>query len=224
MSPGAKGRWGIGALLLLGIVLVAAVHFEPGEWVESLVRSASDPIRFMALMALLPAIGAPIGPFLVGAGAMFGTGPGLALALLAMPIHLAAAILAARAVREPLMNFLERRGIRIPSVDARRQGLYSIVFFAAPGLPYVLKNVLPPLAGFRFRHCFFTNWLVQGLHCLPLVFLGASAAKGRFGMAAGMAAVLLILVFFGRHLRRRYGNGAIGRNGPDGKNSPETDG
>ena len=199
-----KWRLGIGLLVGVGIAVVAAVHLDLGERMRELVRSVADPTRFAVLMALLPAVGAPISPFLVSAGAVFGTGRGLAVAMLAMPVHLGVAILAARRVRDPVRRFLERRDMRVPTVETDRELLYSVIFLATPGPPYAAKNLLLPLAGFRFRHCFFTNWIVQGLLCLPLVVLGSSAVEGRFGLVAGAVAALMMLIVLGRALRRRY--------------------
>ncbi|MFP4033109.1 MAG: hypothetical protein ACLFTV_16250, partial [Desulfococcaceae bacterium] len=95
MSPRTQWAIGIGVLLATGIVLVAGVQLDLEARVRALVRSVADPTRFAVLMALLPAAGAPISPFLVGAGAVFGVGAGLAVAMLAMPIHLGVAILVA---------------------------------------------------------------------------------------------------------------------------------
>jgi hypothetical protein len=176
-EPRGQGRWESARCSFSGSSW-SRPSFRAGGMGRILVRSASDPIRFMALMALLPAIGAPIGPFLVGSGAMFGTGPGLALALLAMPIHLAAAILAARAVREPLMNFLERRGIRIPSVDAERQGLYSIVFFAARDFPTSSRTCCRPWPDSGFGTAFSpTGWCRGSIVC-PWCFSAPRPRKG----------------------------------------------
>lgn len=220
MNPNAKWYLGIGLLVLVAAAVVAGVRFDVGERVRELVQSVADPRRFAVLLAILPAVGAPISPFLVSAGAVFGTGPGLAVVLLAMPIHLAVAILAARAIRGPLRNFLERREISVPSVEPAREGIYSVIFLATPGPPYAAKNVLLPLAGFRLRHCFFTNWAVQGLLCLPLVLLGASASEGRFGLVAGALAAFLAVVLLGRHLRRRYPGGRRERRSePPGRKS-----
>lgn len=221
MSPRTKWAIGIGILLATGIILVVGVHLDLEARVRALVRSVADPTRFAVLMALLPAVGAPISPFLVGAGAVFGAGGGLAVAMLAMPVHLGIAILAARLVRGPIRRFLERRNIRVPAVERDRELLYSAIFMATPGPPYAAKNLLLPLAGFRFRHCFFTNWVVQGLLCLPLVVLGSSAVEGRFGLVAGAAAALLLIVVLGRTLRKRYPGirkALKGRNAGEGKN------
>lgn len=204
MRPGTKWAIGMSVLLATGIAVVAGVHLNLGERMRGLVQSVADPARFAVLMAVLPAVGAPISPFLVSAGAVFGTGLGLAAAMLTMPVHLGVAILAARLVRDPIRRFLHRRDIRIPSVDDDREALYSVIFLATPGPPYAAKNLLLPLAGFRFRHCFFTNWIVQGLLCLPLVVLGSSAVEGRFGLVAGAVAALLLIVVLGRALRKRY--------------------
>jgi uncharacterized membrane protein YdjX (TVP38/TMEM64 family) len=225
MSPGTKWGLGIGVLAATGVAVVAGVHLNLGDRMRELVQSVADPARFTILMAVLPAVGAPISPFLVSAGAVFGAGPGLAVAMLTMPVHLGVAILAARLVRDPVRRFLDRRDIRIPSVDDDREVLYSVIFLATPGPPYAAKNLLLPLAGFRFRHCFFTNWLVQGLLCLPLVVLGSSAVEGRFGLVAGAAAALLLIVVLGRSLRKRYPDirkALKGRNAGEGKNpSPQ---
>jgi len=195
---------GVGLLAATGIVVVAGVHLDLEARMRSLVHSVADPTRFAALMALLPAVGAPISPFLVGAGAVFGAGAGLAVALLAMPVHLGVAILAARLVRTPIRRFLERRDIRVPTVEKDRELLYTVIFMATPGPPYAAKNLLLPLAGFRFRHCFFTNWVVQGLLCTPLVVMGSSAVEGRFGLVVGAVAALLLIIVLGRALGKRH--------------------
>jgi uncharacterized membrane protein YdjX (TVP38/TMEM64 family) len=221
VRPRTKWAIGIGILLGTGIILVMGVHLDMEARVRALVRSVADPTRFTILMAILPAVGAPISPFLVSAGAVFGAGLGLAVAMLTMPVHLGVAILAARLIRDPIRRFLDRRDIRIPSVDDDREVLYSVIFLATPGPPYAAKNLLLPLAGFRFRHCFFTNWLVQGLLCLPLVVMGSSAVEGRFGLVAGAAAALLLIIVLGRSLRKRYPDirkALKGRNAGEGKN------
>lgn len=172
-----------------------------------MIRSEETPVGvFIALMAVLPIIGFPLSLFLVAAGLKFGLPGGMAVLAAAMPIHLAGAYLLARLLRNPILGFARKAGYDPPQIPASRAATFAFVFFAIPGIPYALKNLLLPLGGIPFRVYFFIGWIVQWVMGIPFMGVGDSAARMNPYVLGGSLALLLMGYLLIRWIRSRYGH------------------
>jgi len=210
---------GVALLVLAGVVcwLVVAYDgaYDPVGGLKSVVshfvqvaRSENtSPVAFVVLMAVLPILGFPISLFLVAAGLKFGLLGGLVVSAATMPIHLVAAyLLAGRLLRDPIRRLARKVGYDPPRIPASSAGTFTFVFFAIPGIPYTLKNLLLPLGGVSFRLYFITGWIVQWVMGIPFMGVGDSVARMNPYVLGGFAALLLIGYLVVRWVRSRYGH------------------
>ncbi|HEX3766232.1 MAG TPA: hypothetical protein VHW23_46385, partial [Kofleriaceae bacterium] len=106
-SYGATGRsawrWAKAAAAVVAVLVVAYIlwsawdHRAVMAWIRAL-----HPVPFFIAMALLPAIGLPFTPFVMFAGASFGTLVGLIGSLIALAVNLVVCFWIARHLRGPL--------------------------------------------------------------------------------------------------------------------------
>ncbi len=210
---------GAALLVLTGVVywLVVAYDgaYDPIDGLKSVVshfvqvaRSEdTSPLAFVVLMAALPILGFPISLFLVAAGLKFGLLGGLVVSAATMPFHLLAAyLLAGRLLRAPIRRLAQKVGYNPPQVPASSAGTFTFVFFALPGIPYALKNLLLPLGGVSFRLYFFTGWIVQWVMGIPFMGVGDSVGRMNPYVLGGFVALLLIGYLVIRWVRSRYGH------------------
>jgi uncharacterized membrane protein YdjX (TVP38/TMEM64 family) len=190
--------------VVFGVILLRKLGIGPG-WLDFILNKDTNPWVFVALMAVLPVLGAPISVFLVLVGVKFGVFWGIAITAGLMPLHMAASYAAAHsALRKPLKKFLASRGRALPELPENRKLAVSALFLAIPGPPYALKNYLLPLAGVRLGMLLLLGWPINLVLALPFVGLGGSAAEMDFRLAlfgAVMAAGYVLV----RVLQRRYG-------------------
>jgi uncharacterized membrane protein YdjX (TVP38/TMEM64 family) len=165
-----------------------------GVW-EVLVKMLRDDMPlplFLCLMAVMPAVGFPISPFLVAAGLKFGFTLGAAVAGLATLLHLVCTFGLGHSILRPwILRVLKRRSIRLPVLYAERQHLSAFLFVAIPGLPYSLKNVLLAISGLSFGAYIGLGWTGQMLVALPVIGLGDAAGQRHFPAVIAIALVAL---------------------------------
>lgn len=206
---------GVILLALAGLIYWGVHAYDPVDGLKTavydlvaVVRSEqTSPATFFALMAVLPILGFPISVFLVVAGLKFGLLVGLAVSAAVMPIHLAAAyLLAGRLLHDPIRRLAVKIGYEIPRVPDASAASFTFVFFAVPGIPYALKNLLLPLGGIPFRLYFITGWIVQWVMGIPFMGVGDGVAR----MNPYMLGVFVVLMVVGylvvRWFRARYGD------------------
>lgn len=156
----------------------------------------SGPLPYFALMALLPAIGAPITPFFLVAGATFGIPVGLIGSALALAMNLTLCHRLARSRLRPLFESLARRfGYEIPDFGkvGNRAVRFTLMVKLAPGVPAFIKNYGLGAAGVPFPLYFGVSMLLTGLYAACLVLLGESLFQHDLTHAALPAAVLVVL-------------------------------
>lgn len=160
---------------------------------------------FIPMMVVLPLVGVPLSFFLLVLGIKFGVGPGLLLLEIILPVHILAAYFLAKGVRTPIEKYLVRRkNIQIPEVPAEKALIFSFLVVTFPVFPYAVKLYFLPLAGVRLRYCFWVNWVVQGIMCIPFVLLGRSAAEMNLMMLTMTLLAILAIFFLLRKAGKHY--------------------
>jgi len=185
------------AALVLGGALVVAVLswlIWNGDAVAAFKREAG-PLTFFSAMALLPALGFPLTPFFVMAGATFGSRAGLIGCAIALSFNLALCYWIARSgLRRPLLSLLERFDYDIPNFEneSRSALRFVVLVKVTPGLPGFVKNYMLGLMGVPFWTFFLASLAFTGAYALALVYLGDSLRDHDISNAT--LAVLAVLV------------------------------
>jgi uncharacterized membrane protein YdjX (TVP38/TMEM64 family) len=176
-SSGETRRWPwIAGFAVALLTLGAAAWFA---WDSGAIRAwkeSASPLAFFAAMAVLPALGAPLTPFYVIAGATFGLGPGLLGSALALVLNFSLCYFAARRLmRERLLALLRRFDYELPNF-AQHQGAlrFTVLVKLTPGIPAFLKNYLLGISGVTFGVFLGVSLLAAGLYAVPLMALGQS--------------------------------------------------
>jgi uncharacterized membrane protein YdjX (TVP38/TMEM64 family) len=175
--------------------LLAAAWFAwDTEAILAWKESASPPLFFSA-MALLPAVGLPLTPFYIIAGATFGVWVGLIGSLIALTVNLSICYVVAKSIpRAWLQNVLERFGTELPRFEQTSNAVrFSVLVKFTPGVPMLLKNYLLGLSGVPFKVYLFTSLVTSALYAVPLMVLGNSLFdhdwnKSRVALVLALAA------------------------------------
>jgi uncharacterized membrane protein YdjX (TVP38/TMEM64 family) len=181
-------------------------------WNQPVFRSwqaEASPVPFFVAMALLPAIGIPVTPFFVLAGAAFGPRIGLVGSILALAANLVLCHwIGRRKLRAWLTRGFSRFGYALPDFDARKQGAlrYTLLVKFMPGIPGFARNYLLATAGVPFSLYFVVSMAITGAYGAALVILGESAFR-HDGPHMVVAAVLIGLAVTGTWTWRRRQSG-----------------
>jgi len=171
----------------------------------------APPLPFFAAMAVLPALGAPITPFFVLAGAAFGSRLGLAGSAAALAANLTLCHSLARGKLRPrIASLLARFGYTLPDFEVRREGRFRFTLLVklAPGLPAFAKNYLLGVAGVPFALYFVVSMAITGAYGAALAVLGTAALHHDVGHGVTAAAVLVLAATGAWLWRRRAGSRA----------------
>jgi uncharacterized membrane protein YdjX (TVP38/TMEM64 family) len=168
--------------VVLALVALAALAWALwSTWGHELMASLQNearPVRFFGLVALLPAIGAPVTPLFVLAGATFGVGVGLIGSWIALALNLTLCYWLARSKLRPLVErLLERMSRReLPDFAEKDRNAvrFTLLVKLAPGLPSFAKNYMLGVAGVPFALYFAVSMLTAGAYAAALVVLGES--------------------------------------------------
>lgn len=199
--------------ILIGLFLItcvaAAVYllikFDMYDQLTRLINENTPARLFIILMIFLPLVGVVLSLFIFVLGIKFGIVYGILLLEIILPIHFLLAYVLAVSLRKPIENFLvNKRNYRIPTIPEDKMLLYSALLVAFPMFPYSVKIYILPLAGVPFRYCFWLNWLIQGILCIPFVVLGKSAADKNVTLIVISLLIIVALVLFLRWLQKRY--------------------
>jgi uncharacterized membrane protein YdjX (TVP38/TMEM64 family) len=208
-------KWLKRVLGVLGLAVLAAVTWW--AWDRGVMtgwKEEAGPVTFFGAMAVLPAIGMPITPFLVLAGATFGVGPGLLGSALALGVNLTLCYAIARSALRPWLESLLRRfEYELPDFEQREGGAlrFTLLVKFAPGAPAVAKNYLLGLTGVPFALYFIASMLITGAYAALCVILGGSLFEhdiGRLLIVGGVAVVLCAALWWWRKREGRDGRGA----------------
>jgi uncharacterized membrane protein YdjX (TVP38/TMEM64 family) len=195
------------AVGLLGIAAAGylLIKYDLYHQVTALINEGTPVKLFIPMMIFLPLAGVPLTFFLLLVGLKFGTLNGLLLLEAIIPAHILIAYLLATGVRHPIENFLvKRKNYQIPEVPEDKEFLFSFFTLTFPVFPYSVKLYLLPLAGVKFRYCFWLNWAIQGTMTIPFVLLGRSAADLNGVMFGVTMLVIIAMLLFLRWTKKRY--------------------
>jgi uncharacterized membrane protein YdjX (TVP38/TMEM64 family) len=194
----AMSRWH----WLVGILAVAAVaglaYLLWSSWGhEALItwKREAQPLPFFAAMAVLPAIGVPMTPLFVLAGATFGSRMGLLGSALALGAHLAICYSLAHFMRPWLGSLMRRFRGDLPDFGESHRGAlrFTLAVKLTPGVPAFLKNYGLGVAGVPFGLYLVVSMLITGAYGAALVVLGESLFEHDRSQAVVAVAVVVVL-------------------------------
>ncbi len=199
-----RRRLAVAGAGVFGVVLVLLIAWDR----EAVItwREQTGPLPFFSAMAILPAFGVPLTPFLILAGAVFGTRLGLIGAAVAIGLNLALCYVLARRLRPLLANLLQRFSYDLPDFAERgRSALrFTLAVKAAPGVPAFIKNYGLALAGVPFPLYFGLSMAMTAIYALLLIVIGESLLEHRPDRAL-LVAALLVAAGGAWWVRRRIG-------------------
>jgi uncharacterized membrane protein YdjX (TVP38/TMEM64 family) len=191
-------KLGLGALALAAVALVAWWAWDRDAimaWKEE-----AGALPFFGAMAVLPAVGMPITPFFVLAGATFGVGPGLLGSGVALGLNLTLCYAVARSgLRPKLESLLRRFDYELPDFGGTEKSAlrFTLLVKLAPGAPAVVKNYLLGLTGVPFPLYFAASMLITGVYAVLCVVVGVSLfdhATHRLLLVAAVAVAVVLAV------------------------------
>jgi uncharacterized membrane protein YdjX (TVP38/TMEM64 family) len=194
-----RARWRWVMYALAAAALAALIFFLWSAWDHDAFLAwlrQARPRTFFAALAILPALGVPMTPFFMLAGATFGARLGLVGSLLALATNLTLCYAVARSgVRPWIASFLRRFDYELPDFAERRKGSvrFTLLVKLAPGVPAFAKHYALGVAGVRFAVYFFIAMLITGLYAAALVVLGESVLDHNVDRSIGAAAIVAVL-------------------------------
>jgi uncharacterized membrane protein YdjX (TVP38/TMEM64 family) len=188
-----------------GVIIVALV--VRSVWDQQALMAwvgRASPIQFFTMMALLPAVGLPITPFFVLAGATFGAKIGVLGSLVALAANLTGCYWIAQRIRPRVESLLRRYQYRLPEGAKKHPARTVVAVKLAPVVPAFVKSYALGLSGVPFGIYLGLSMLITGAWAVPLVVLGESLLKHETTRAlwAVVAVAALALILW---LRRREG-------------------
>lgn len=181
-SP-AAGPWRLVGKVLGLLALVAVVALLWNAWDQAAFtewKQDAGPVPYFAAMAVLPALGLPITPFFILAGATFGSIVGVVGSLIALAANFALCFWIARSGLKPVViRLLNRFSVKLPAFDGDRKRAVRFILLVkfAPGVPAFAKNYLLGAAGVPFWLYFWLSMAISGVYGVAFVILGDSALE-----------------------------------------------
>jgi uncharacterized membrane protein YdjX (TVP38/TMEM64 family) len=200
VRPVSRGRtsWRSRAILLVALLIASLWAWS--SWGHDALHAFKDdasPLWFFAAMAVLPALGVPMTPFFLLAGATFGARFGLLGSLAALGVNLSLCYWLARTRLRHLLAPLLRRMFRddMPSFATRPRAAWRLTWMVkvAPGLPAFAKNYFLGMAGVPFRIYLGISMLVTGSYAAFLIMLGDSLFEHDIMRTVLALAVVIVL-------------------------------
>jgi len=214
-SPAPNKRALLLKLAVVVVVLgIGAVLLARGVDLKGLLQQAlatvqqAGPLVFFGAMALLPAIGAPLSPFSLTAGSIFGAQLGMPLviacALAAITINIVLTYYLARYAFRPLLEkIVTRLGYKLPEVEAGDAADLVVILRVTPGVPFPAQNYLLGLARVPFVKYALISCAIQWSFNAAFILFGEALLHGKGKLAIiGFSALLALTA--GTHLVRKH--------------------
>ncbi len=190
-------QWLLAALLAVGAAAVGWLVLKHVDWSQLLAELKSRPLLFFAAFAVLPAFGAPISVFYVGAGAATaGENPAfpLSIAILGSMASMSANItlsylLARWVVRPPIERLARRLGYTIPQVHSDDVWVITLLLRITPGPPFFMQHYLLALGRVPMGVYLLVSIPACGL-------MGAAVVSAAAGLTSGSIVNVIAGVFF----------------------------
>ena len=195
-APREPRVWVKGTLAVISVLLVSLLLWAIWDLEAMLAwQQRATPARFFAVMSVLPAIGVPMTPLFILAGATFGPGMGLLGSLAALAVNLTLCYWIANLMRPRFASLLRRFGYELPSPEARKKNAvrFTLAVKLAPGVPAFVKNYWVGVSGVDFLVYFGLSMLTTGLYAAMLIVLGEAVVKHSTGPAILIALVAVAL-------------------------------
>ena len=201
-TPATWARRALGAVTLLVLAVLIWNAWDHQAFITW--REEAGVVPFFLAMALLPALGVPITPFFIVAGATFGTFVGLIGSAIALSANLLLCYWIARSGLRPwLTRLLARTRYDIPDFEGGQGALrFTLLVKLAPGVPIFIKHYLLGMAGVPFWIYFAVSGAITGLYAGAFVVLGDSLLEHDLSTSA-MALAVLVAVALAIYLWRR---------------------
>jgi uncharacterized membrane protein YdjX (TVP38/TMEM64 family) len=204
-------RWVTRLLIAAAVLLVLFVLWS--VWDHQAIMAAiprAGPLPLFAAMAVLPAVGLPLTPFFVLAGASFGIAVGLVGSAVALGLNLALCYWIARSGMRPrLESMLRRSRYELPDFAEMSKGAvrFALAVKVTPGLPGFAKNYVLGVAGVPFALYFGVSMLITGAYAVALVVLGESFLHHNLSRTLLAGAAVAVLAFGLWLWRKKRGRG-----------------
>lgn len=182
-APEAPGPWPLVAKAVGLAAMVVIVVLVWNAWDQAAFtawKQEAGPVPYFLVMAVLPALGLPITPFFILAGATFGSLVGLVGSLIALAANFTLCFWIARSGLKPfVIRLLKRFSVKLPEFDGNRQRAVRFIVLVkfAPGVPAFAKNYLLGAAGVPFWLYFGLSMAISGVYAVAFVVLGESALE-----------------------------------------------
>jgi uncharacterized membrane protein YdjX (TVP38/TMEM64 family) len=170
--------------IALAVVAVAVLYLAWALWDYQAVMGWMErarPLPFFVATALLPAIGAPLTPFFLLAGATFGVQTALVGSLIALAANMTLCYWIGRSgLRPRLVSILQRFDYSLPDFEpdtgksAARSARFTAMIKAAPGVPGFIKNYGLGAARVPFWIFLAVGIVFSGVYAAALIVLGDS--------------------------------------------------
>lgn len=192
----------VAVLLLRGVDLRG--FYERGM---ALIRSASPQVFFIS-MALLPAVGVPVLPFILSVGPLWaekmGMGHVVLYSLLALTVNFTLTYFLARwAFRPLLLRLFTRLGYKLPRAEEGDATSLIVIMRVTTGIPYCVQHYLLGLAEVPFGKYFLWTAALSLPQSVALILFGDALVNGK-GKTIAMVVGLLVALVAGTHLVRRH--------------------
>lgn len=208
-----------GILALVGVVC----FFECRESANTLLKEvlqglrATGPLSFFAAMAILPAAGFPLAPFVLAAGPVFGptigVGHTIAFAVLALAANVTLCYgLAAYILRNHVLDLLKWMGLKQPTFDNVTAWQMVAIVRLVPGLPFWTQSYFLGMMRVDFGPYVVLSTLVPATYVVCVVLGGNALMQGHNQALLTSLALLGGAAIFVQIWRRRVEK--KGRAGP----------
>ncbi|GHB90720.1 hypothetical protein GCM10007047_01910 [Cerasicoccus arenae] len=151
-------------------------------------------------MIILPALGFPISPFYIFAGAVFNPWLIIPVGLVALSINMSVSYALARHVwREPLQKKFAARWPKLFAIDEISAARITILVRAVPGVPFPVQNCLLGVLAVPFWTYIALSVLIQGCF-LTGVVLTTQGALNQNGQTALWGGLIIGITLLSLHL------------------------